>query len=759
MLRTRPPPSSEDPEFRAFRIVEEYQAQDPSLRVRRVVRYAEGGLAFIHVASQSGPGLSANFAVDLNGDELSIEAADQAFAEAHRRSWGQIGLETAELIAQAPRQARRILLFPRLDLLTQEEAATWASTLDPDAVRLAGMPAFEMEVDPDELDRLRTEPRVARVVDATPAVAEVAGVSWAPWNWVSPAIPSNVLTTSSDLNFNAFGDYGDNVKVGLVEAASGCRFSSSHEAFQFRTGLTYQINTTHPCTVDSDCVEECTTNAAYCGGGICQSRHLTQVASRILSAEDGAPYHAAKANLFIANSLPVTSFGGTGYNLSVTAAGLSSAYNWLSQNGVKIVNESYVSTAAGFNVRSVVSDYFARWNAMLFVQAAGNRTAFESSSTFPVQCAGYGSLCVGSLVWNKTPSLMASPRDRAHWRLSVGSRWQNTAGFELEKPDVLAEGETCTAAVPGTASTWSFESGTSGAAPVVSGMAALLADQCTGAPVAQSPLWYRSVLRTNGAFAPHGTDELANLPTPLGGGATYPATCPPSPVPAYPMPYLGCDHKSGAGPVDSTYLGGQRACQLYPAGQFAPPNPLYLCSNPPCAAQGSGSLTPTSGWTNLDAHLVTSSIGRHYAKSHQAADAGAPDVGPQPPLGQAPNVKWLLLRRINGLGQGTRIRATFSYYSCPAGAMANPSTLTLAANFELVLVGQRSGAPQSEWLAVSEGLHETNEGFDIKLPAAFTWVELRVVGPGGLSWPCSSTGTGSGTSSEPYHWSLMYGGT
>lgn len=756
MARRVPPPVG-DPEARAFRIVEEYLAQDPSFRVRRVVRYAEGGLAFIHVASQSGSGLSANFAVDPNGEESSVEAADQAFAEAHRRSWGQIGLETAELVAQAPRQARRILLFPRLDLMTEAEAATWAASLDSEAVRLEGMPAFELHVDPDELDQLRSEPRVARVVDATPSVAEHAGVSWASWSWVSPQIPSNVLTTSSDLNFNAVGDYGDNVKVGLVEAASGCRFSSSHEAFQFRTGLTYQTNVTHSCTTNQGCENACTTDAAYCGGGVCESSHLTQVASRILSSEDGSPYHAAKAHLLVANSLPVVTFGGKRV-VNITAGALAAAYNWLDQNGVRIVNESYVSTAAGFNVRSVVSDYYARWSGMLFVQAAGNRTGFESSSTFPIQCAGYGSLCVGSLFWNKNPSLMASPRDRTQWRLSIGSRWQNTAGFELEKPDLLAEGDTCTAAVPGTASTWSFESGTSGAAPVVTGLAAMLADRCSGASVAQSPLWYRSVLRTNGAFGPHGSDEAANLPTPLGGGAAYPATCPPSPVPAYPMTYLGCDHKAGAGPVDSTYLGFQRACELWPAGQFAPPNPLYLCSNPPCAAQGSGVLTPTSGWTSLDAHLITNSIGRQYAKSHEAGDAGAPDVGPQPPLGQAPNVKWHLLRRINGLGQGTRIRATFSYHSCPAGVMASPSTLSLAANFELVLVGQRSGASQSEWLAVSEGLHETNEGFDIKLPAAFTWVELRVVGPGGLSWPWSSTGTGSGNSSEPYHWSLMYGG-
>lgn len=163
---------------------------------------------------------------------------------------------------------------------------------------------------------------------------------------------------------------------------------------------------------------------------------------------------------------------------------------------------------------------------------------------------------------------------------------------------------------------------------------------------------------------------------------------------------------------------------------------------------GSGS----GWWFGIDTHLLPTSIGREYASSYEAGDAGTPDAGAHGPIGQAASAKWHLFRRLDNLAANTRIRSTFSYHSCPAGSSETPATLSLAANFDWVLVGKRVGATQSEWLAVSEGLDETNEGFDIRLPAAFDWVEFRVVAPGGLTWPCDQTGSPSAASNEPYHW-------
>ena len=568
---------------------------------------------------------------------------------------------------------------------------------------------------------------------------------------VSDWVPSSAATSNSDINLGAKGFYGAKIRVGVRELSRGCRINDKHEAFADLTGAraTYQNppgscgNCELVCAADPN--DKSRTAGAVCVSGECRSRHATAVASRIASSQSSAdsdqpsgPFHAAMVEFF----LPEYS-GGVSESLSE----LKTAYDWLEQNQVYIVNESIGANAfgpdsPGFSPWSVVSDWYARHTGMTIVRAAGNRLGKKSSGKNEVSCGGFNTICVGSSAWS------VKPRDvGVHYWTSL-SRWANPyAGSgaeakELEKPDVLAEGERVHAAVadfeedwhPNTGNSAFFVSGTSFAAPVVTGLVAMIGERCAGQT--EYPLFGKAALRTHGTWIP----SRAETATPTGQGF-MPTECTKlpagSPPPLYPAPHLGCDFYGGAGIVSSRYL-DERLCPPNGSEKF----PCDGTTEDPCPMSGSGVLNNES--MGSQPPWETGGPVDWYSNSSKAALR-------QKDEGFAP----LLALPGEARSKDTRIRMTFAYYSCPASLGMQHSSLEAANNLDLVLWGRRAGTQNDEIVFASEALDDTVEGFDVTLPADFQTLHVSLIGPRSLA-PCPDA-FGKSVVSEPYSWALLWG--
>jgi len=108
---------------------------------------------------------------------------------------------------------------------------------------------------------------------------------------------------------------------------------------------------------------------------------------------------------------------------------------------------------------------------------------------------------------------------------------------------------------------------------------------------------------------------------------------------------------------------------------------------------------------------------------------------------------------------GSRVRASFSYDSCP-GASTDINDLDTTVNFDIGLCGVNVSSGNSECLFFSESLDDSNEGFDVMVPegAGYEQATLYLYGPSVDGWPDCPDGKGASQSFEPYGWAVAWWG-
>lgn len=712
------------------------------------VRFADGQLAFLRGLRSDQVGLDARFAITTDCRLISLESANEWFSAAHQQQWGRIPIEFAWGVEHSGSSGPfSCVAFIQGSPFDPEPLLGFARERAVDVTLLSSPPAISFRASKEYAIEISRQAGIFTMIVETGGEAGKGSVSYASsyFSDVTRWWPSNVLTSHSNL-LNANGQTAQNVRVGIQENRDGCAIDDGHEAFDYLTGN--RTNYEHaPLSCNVDCDTACTVgsgsnpilNGTDCVSGICVDRHSTGVSSRIASGQRKAaddqpqgPFHAAGVEFFVSGTNrndPLLDYLPTIEN-----------YKWFRSQDVFIVNESIGPPDTGstgtYRGWSVSSDLAARNWGLTIVRTSGNRPQNSSAPLLKeADCFGFNSICVGA-------AYFPDPLDvqQAFWA-SI-SRWKNPAWQngaekkELEKPDLLAEGVNAHVAISTTGNRWYSspgevrQDGTSFAAPVVTGLVALLNGQCgRGSPM--SPLYYRSVLRTVGTWTPTRVESLL----PSVGGYT-PTDCGGlvSPPPLYPATHLGCDHYGGAGVVTADFLderacpGAQRECEATQAD--------------PCVANGSGTLTDMSrypDWVETDEKSWVDNSTR--PRSLRQSGGGFSHLYSFP----------------QDVGRrGMRVRMTYSYFSCPV-PFGSAATLAPANNLDLILYGVPAGSSQAEVIYAAQALHETNEGFDVTLLKDYDSIEAGLLGPQSLAGCVDADG--HPTTGEPFWWWAMWGKT
>ena len=739
-----PPESKEGATWRHAHALEAELAQAGGAQrfvLDATVSHASG--RFSHLEGRiAEPGLlSQRVAITANGVE-DLEEVRATFRTEHVSEWGSVRFRSAQHLVMNPGPPEQVMPF-----------SVWYRTAErgvaEDAIR---------RLDPDA--QVFESPNA--IVFRAPRGVVLSEVARAPWaaavlvsgdeneqpvafNVPGPGmlLPNQAITSNSDLAFTLDNIFGTAVRVGTTETPGACQIWDQHEAFGARTGtITYRVATPIICAVDMDCQTPCGQNVGsgvlpgVCRNGRCVAQHATQVASRILSnhtctglgACSGGKFMAAAARLFIANSTPSAG----------ASASLLIMYNWLWSQQVRLVNESWGSASNTFSARSVFNDWYTRYRGTTFVHAAGNRPMTSLEPLLTRGCMEFNSICVGSFEGNG-PS-----RNFLDYRLPATTTWTNPIPnpadmFEIEKPDVVANGNAAHVANTAGTSTkaWTFSDGTSFAAPVVTGLIAQLTHKCWGAGQnpgggSGNPALIKAMLMAT-TFAKNQLETASDVVN------TWPATCPMGSLfPKYPSAdaQFGCDYKAGAGAVDAKGLD-------------------IWCGGPSNGTAGSttktGTTTPGSG-TALPSFIITAAASNYISTNHSALTSGN--------ARQTPGPKQEIVYTWNNVTAGSRIRATFTYYSCPVqvsgSVSASPSISELdpAVNLDFALCGKRASNGANRCLFISEQGNSTSEGFDVTIDEAFTTLQAILIKPG--TWTPCSDGTAHPASNEPWAFAAVW---
>jgi hypothetical protein len=213
------------------------------------------------------------------------------------------------------------------------------------------------------------------------------------------------------------------------------------------------------------------------GAGAGTTNHATGVAGIMV----GRPFNFTTMGGVMINFTGVAS-GATLFSSGITTTGTADQnyfgdLTWLLGNRTRIINQSNGSTAAnnGQSARTLFIDQMVRTNDVIFVKSAGNSGPGASSITVPADA--YNAIAVG-----RTGANAAGAASTDYTQMSNGSsRGPSTDANPLDKPDLVAPGSLIwmpANQINGTGAAsdngyWQV-SGTSFAAPQVSGVAALL---------------------------------------------------------------------------------------------------------------------------------------------------------------------------------------------------------------------------------------------------------------------------------------------
>lgn len=716
-------------------------------------RHADGTLGYFRLRISDAGKLSDYLAVEQSGEVLPLREAELRFAKAHWAQWGSVGLQTARRIGaeRLTSQSRYVGFYSGGTQGKAQIREVLEVVANAEPTFFDEPPMVIFTAGDVELRKLSKIPFFTKIVDGRSLQASPSALN---------GIPSSATTSYSDLAYAARGVTGNGIKVGIVESFGdtdkypgvGCQIWEAHEAFGALTGVKYMHSQPLTCSRNSDCDVVCGydhLNPGACRNGVCVEPHSSLVASRVAAnqvhSKYGGPWHAGRSELFIANNFEHDGFF-TPKGYVITPERLNASYHWLMSQDVRIINESYELAQPGFNFRSVLSDWYTRYRGMTFVQASGN---FEEGEDKEVRCTGFNSLCVGAFDDNQD-----SDRDPKNFQFSFDfSRWKNIYSgtpdaLEVEKPDLVAEGSTVSNVLdfqanlepgnPGlSTTTWGLRHGTSFASPVVAGAIALMREDCAASrPEILSPLMTRAILRT-APVAPNLLEVHPFLPSTCPGTSLYPNY--PTAVGTH-----GCDFRAGVGLLDTRDLVWwcEKDCRKEEGG--------------PCVGDGEGMASPDDpDWEPIPEWMASFPGERSL---EQAREDGV--------LVNALRAPHAQMKRLQGLGarrKGTRIRSSFSYYSCPMGGTKfdgtlKPDDLTTAVNFDYAICGLKVGAKEMHCIDVSESLHDANEGVDVRLVEDYDSIGLYLIGP--EEWEPCSDGIVNHSTAEPYAyaWAIWQAG-
>jgi hypothetical protein len=109
------------------------------------------------------------------------------------------------------------------------------------------------------------------------------------------------------------------------------------------------------------------------------------------------------------------------------------------------------------------------------------------------------------------------------------------------------------------------------------------------------------------------------------------------------------------------------------------------------------------------------------------------------------------LLQFDRLSSGTGIRFTLSWNNCPGDGSRVP-----AMDYDVAMCGikvdESSGDSTQTCKAYSQSMHDTDEGFEVKIKDGFHWDDVTI-------WSLRNKGdAGCNGSPEPAHWAAVWGG-
>ena len=544
-------------------------------------------------------------------------------------------------------------------------------------VNLAGkaMPVLFAEGSPANVLKLRARNDLKLVAANEPLEVELRGSSPSE-DCDNGSFTDSISFHKIDTAFNDLGFYGHERKVGIFEESKQCALATDHEAFNDLQGGPH-FNNPSP-----------NTDPTSCG-----NQHARSVASVIAgSVGTEGPRGAAKINLYYPNLGDPNAVAGGGPACNAQAT--LSSYEWLENQGVKTVNESFGCLAGGqCNLdfararEGLTQDYFSRNYNMTIVKAAGNQNCEPEQPACPWTL---NSICVGGVASN-----LAMSNTSSYFNLLLNGNLS-----DREEPDVVTLGgdgslsdDVCVATpLHGTVGgqggqgqnpyyeEWVGRSGTSFAAPAVTSMITLFKEACEeNHDDFLPPRSLRAITRTM-AFAANPADDPYSTPRPTTLSPPY-------------------DGKDGGGFLDAELLmlfcepGGAPGGIQTGIIDLTDPDP----GDPP---PGSASYRDEHGW--------------HPPGATQFKGPGqkTQDFGYSP--GDPGNGRsWKLLRNLGTLAAGTKIRATYSWDACGPNQGSAPGAV--GTDFDLFLYKAKPGSEDYVW--ASQSLDDNNEGFQYTVQA------------------------------------------
>ena len=658
----------------------------------REYTHVGGEFAFIGAKLRNSGKLATKVAITADGSVWDYQAGLQRFLREHTDRWGGLSPHSVYQVLQRPKDKRfPYLLWFDPETTSQDEMARQIRKFDPKASSGSEPPIVSAWLDAQAVLELAHRPDVVTI--------DLVG-DGASYEAQQNSNGSGHYADTVD-TYNQSGFYGQGINVGIQEPTPpGCRMFDDHEAFADST-IVYKDAST--CMDDADC--EC----GKCIGGICRvdddsdlDSHTQKVASRITSSAGGQKFHAASAGLYIANSFE-----------SQDPVNWAESFQWMSDNNVLVVNTSWNgggSPLRGYSAFDHLVDWYSYvpnifGERMTFVKSAGNSGAGLEPY---VTCDAQSALCVGSMKANQT----WGPNDYLDDTLDTRSSWWNPIDplmpnpqrrRPVEKPDLVAEGEDGLVLSSNGTDEWIEASGpgkTSFAAPVITGLAALLQSKCKGNNSTSFPLWpeeVRSLMR-NFAFVDQSYE---------GSGLDF---YKPGTVTSGPSVGYSVDYKHGVGVVASPSL-EYWTCR--------PPPPAPPPVDPPPAGidevfDGRGDAEQDGNGIPVPPWLQDSSSADNNNK--QTLKAGS---------------TMILLESLGAVPAGARVRASFSVAPCPnLDKFDNNNPGMPSMDFDLLA----ASLSDEKFVAASDSLVDANEGFDVILTEAVDNLEIFYLRPTVAQW-------------------------
>lgn len=580
-----------------------------------------------------------------------IERAGHVFQQERRAYAARFGAMDYQLWKRfdtAPADARRVVVAYHEDLITPDGLTQSLHTNGAiDIHDGKPLPFVIATMSAPLAKQVAFWPEVSRIGSATvPADGETH-------EFVPPANTEagNSLKTPL-IDPEMTGTYtGADQNIGIVEQGA-CRLLSEHD--HVGTVIEEDLSAVTSCQTDLGC-DHCG-DTFECINFTCVDTH----ASRILSAmahvfpdEGGERAYGAYDARFYHPTV------GNGGDINCDEDGILRAYQWLNENGVTTVTESFGCEAED----GMTQDFYARHEDMAIFRASGN---FSEEETTEAPCRPMNSTCVGG----------TEPDGSGGFTIWSDSTYLNptTTNGDREEPDIvslakdveLIEMAQLSEGPLNPSDTWGLVDGTSFAAPAMASLGALTKEACGGN-------LNHNYLRAMMMVAAWDMNPFGSL---------------------YSTPGLGTDERDGAGTPMADNL-------------------VFICNYEP----GSGPIAIGGGQFTVN---VTGDGEEDAPPWIEGTPGGYPGWSPEgfgpptaQPLGDYPGGAKMKHKQtyVLEVSEGDRVRISMAWDNCPsADKGTGPSGL--AADFDLFACDYEA----EDCLAASRSYDNNNEGFDFIVP-------------------------------------------